>query len=247
MDDVPPTKAWRAEQEQLVGAATANHSSRAAALAASSAAAAASEAEWGELLADWQGARDLEPAATRARILAGVPDHHRGAVWQVMAQSHALSSKRPGAFRKLVETAAAGAPCEAAIVNDVTRIFPAHHFFRDLNGGGQVELFQVLKAFSVHKEHIGYCQGMGFVAGVALLYMPAEQAFWLLNTLTKPASARGYNMAGMYEAEVPLLTLSLFQLERVMEQKLPSVWRRLDELDIVTSMYIRMIPAVLFC
>jgi hypothetical protein len=73
---------------------------------------------------------------------------------------------------------------------DATRVFPGHPFFRELNGVGQRSLYMVLKAYSNMDTRTGYCQGMGFVAALLLLYMPAEPAFWLLARLLqvrKPA------------------------------------------------------------
>lgn len=42
---------------------------------------------------------------------------------------------------------------------------------------GQKALFNVLKAYSLHDMEVGYCQGMAFVAGILLLYLPEELAF----------------------------------------------------------------------
>lgn len=42
---------------------------------------------------------------------------------------------------------------------------------------GQESLFRVLKAYSLHDLEVGYCQGMAFVAGILLMYLPQEPAF----------------------------------------------------------------------
>jgi len=67
------------------------------------------------------------------------------------------------------------------IERDLHRNFPTHEMF----GGayeriGQAELFRVLKAYSVLNPVDGYCQAMAPVAGLLLMTMPAEQAFWCL-------------------------------------------------------------------
>ena len=59
-------------------------------------------------------------------------------------------------------------------MNDITRVFPTHPFFRQLNGVGQRSLYAVLKAYSNKDTQTGYCQGMGFVAGLCLLHMPEQ-------------------------------------------------------------------------
>lgn len=45
---------------------------------------------------------------------------------------------------------------------------------------GQTLLRRVLRAYANYDEEVGYCQGMGFIAGMFLTYMPEEEAFWQL-------------------------------------------------------------------
>ena len=59
---------------------------------------------------------------------------------------------------------------------------------------GQRQLMNVLKAYSVHNPDVGYCQGMGFIAGLLLLHMQEEDSFWLLTRLTS-----AYGMEGLYK------------------------------------------------
>lgn len=40
------------------------------------------------------------------------------------------------------------------------------------------KLQEVLQAFTIHNPNIGYCQGMNFIAGMALLFLDKEDAFW---------------------------------------------------------------------
>lgn len=46
--------------------------------------------------------------------------------------------------------------------------------------GGQASLRRVLKAYSLHDNDVGYCQGMNFIAAMFLTLMPEEEAFWML-------------------------------------------------------------------
>ena len=48
------------------------------------------------------------------------------------------------------------------------RTFPGNPFFQS-KGDGQVALFNLLKAYSSYDLDVGYCQGMGFLAGLLLL------------------------------------------------------------------------------
>lgn len=58
---------------------------------------------------------------------------------------------------------------EGEILKDISRTFPLHPLFRDLNGIGQRILGNVLLSCSIYNKKIGYCQGMNFVAGIFIL------------------------------------------------------------------------------
>lgn len=63
------------------------------------------------------------------------------------------------------------------------RQFPSHEIFASKGGSGQQDLYKVLKAYSLLKPEIGYCQGQAPLASVLLMVMPAEHAFWSLVSL----------------------------------------------------------------
>ena len=47
---------------------------------------------------------------------------------------------------------------------------------------GQTALFNTLKAYSVYDKRVGYCQGMGFIIALLLLYMTEEVQSLRLST-----------------------------------------------------------------
>ena len=51
------------------------------------------------------------------------------------------------------------------------RTFPTHAYFINPLGRGQLSLFNILKAYSLLDEEVGYCQGLSFVAGVLLMHV----------------------------------------------------------------------------
>lgn len=51
------------------------------------------------------------------------------------------------------------------------RTFPAHPYFMQTLGPGQLALFNVLKAYSLLDQEVGYCQGLSFVGGILLLHV----------------------------------------------------------------------------
>lgn len=51
------------------------------------------------------------------------------------------------------------------------RTFPAHPYYMQTLGPGQLALFNVLKAYSLLDQEVGYCQGLSFVGGILLLHV----------------------------------------------------------------------------
>lgn len=63
------------------------------------------------------------------------------------------------------------------------RTFPTHPYFSAQLGAGQLSLYNILKAYSLLDQEVGYCQGLSFVAGILLLHMGEEEAFHMLKFL----------------------------------------------------------------
>lgn len=51
---------------------------------------------------------------------------------------------------------------------------------------------QVLRAYCLHNSSIGYCQGMNFIAGTAMLFLGAEDTFWFLVAITEKYFHQSY-------------------------------------------------------
>ena len=54
---------------------------------------------------------------------------------------------------------------------DADRTFPHHPYFKKSSGRGQTALYNVLKAYSVLDKEVGYCQGLGFIAGLFVIHV----------------------------------------------------------------------------
>ncbi|KAK2979322.1 hypothetical protein RJ640_013286 [Escallonia rubra] len=63
------------------------------------------------------------------------------------------------------------------IEKDLPRTFPGHPA---LDENGRNALRRLLTAYARHNPSVGYCQAMNFFAGLLLLLMPEENAFWAL-------------------------------------------------------------------
>ncbi|XP_051134859.1 uncharacterized protein LOC127254041 [Andrographis paniculata] len=182
---------------------------------------------------NWMHYVRRKPHVVKRRIRKGIPDCLRGLVWQLLSGSRDLLLLNPGVYEQLVmyETSAS----ELDIIRDISRTFPSHIFFQQRHGQGQTSLYNVLKAYSVFDRNVGYVQGMGFVAGLLLLYMSEEDAFWLLVALMKGAVHTP--MEGLYLAELPLVQQYLFQLDHLVKDYMPKLGEQFTQEMINPSMY----------
>lgn len=182
---------------------------------------------------DWKHYARRKPNVVKRRIRKGIPDCLRGLVWQLVSGSRDLLLMHQGVYEQLVlyETSAS----ELDIIRDISRTFPSHVFFQQRHGPGQRSLYNVLKAYSVYDRAVGYVQGMGFLAGLLLLYMSEEDAFWLLVALLKGAVHSP--MEGLYLVGLPLVQQYLFQFERLVKEQLPRLGAHFEEEMINPSMY----------
>merc|ERR1719235_1049723 len=124
------------------------------------------------------------------------------------------------------------APCESDIVRDINRTFPKHVLYRDRQGLGQQQLLNVLRAYSVFNPEVGYCQGMGFICGLLLMYMREDDAFLMLISLLE-----NYRMSGLFMPNLPLLNKYFFQLQRLLEMHMPLLYNHLAQQGVEPTMY----------
>lgn len=166
---------------------------------------------WGIVISDYTGFAAERPEELAQAIAKGIPATLRGMMWQHMAASKDLELE--STYIKLLKETSTH---EKSITRDLGRTFPHHAFFTDGHGIGQENLFNVLKAYSLHDPQVGYCQGLPFVVAALLLNMPDEEAFSLLVRLMQV-----YDLRGHYLPEMPKLQMRLFQFDRLVEELLP--------------------------
>ncbi|KAK3286695.1 hypothetical protein CYMTET_5762 [Cymbomonas tetramitiformis] len=107
------------------------------------------------------------------------------------------------------------------IEKDLARTFPGHPA---MEGGGRAALRRLLTAYARFNPGVGYCQGMNFVAGMLLLHMPEEAAFWSLCALVEDVFP-GYYSQAMVAAQVDQLVL-----QQLVDENLPQVGKRMESL-----------------
>ena len=63
------------------------------------------------------------------------------------------------------------------------RTFPGHPYFSMQLGNGQLALFNLLKAYSLMDQDVGYCQGLSFVAGILLMHVSTSLLYMFTHLL----------------------------------------------------------------
>eukprot|EP00929_Paragymnodinium_shiwhaense_P085524 TRINITY_DN45934_c1_g1_i1.p1 TRINITY_DN45934_c1_g1~~TRINITY_DN45934_c1_g1_i1.p1 ORF type:complete len:411 (-),score=115.13 TRINITY_DN45934_c1_g1_i1:37-1269(-) len=187
--------------------------------------------QWRVICIDFHRFRAKWPDKCKLLIRQGIPEFLRGSVWQKLALSRELLQKHPAdVYDQMCRVKSA--PCEGDIVRDINRTFPKHVLYRDRQGLGQQQLLNVLRAYSVFNAEVGYCQGMGFICGVLLMYMREDDAFLMLISLLE-----NYRMEGLFMPNLPLLNKYFFQLQRLLEMQMPLLYNHLVQQGVEPTMY----------
>jgi hypothetical protein len=113
---------------------------------------------------------------------------------------HKALEKQPGLFERL-DSQPGNDSINDEITKDLHRQFPTHEIFARKDGSGQQDLYRILKAYSILKPEIGYCQGQAPLAAVLLMIMPAEHAFFCLCSLCD-LYLQGYFAPGLEELQL---------------------------------------------
>eukprot|EP01083_Nonionella_stella_P083472 230847_1 len=186
--------------------------------------------KWISMLNDWKRFSKKHPDKVKSRIRKGIPEPVRGKVWYSLTPAEKYRQKFPDVYQKLLRREAD--EIEAVIIRDLDRTFPKHVMFSD-KASGQTALYNVLKAYSLYDPKLGYCQGMGFVSALLLMYMGEEETFWVLVCLMRGK----YQLHGCYRPGFPTLQKRFFQFERLMDKFSPKVMRHFRECDLPCMMY----------
>lgn len=109
------------------------------------------------------------------------------------------------------------------IEKDLPRTFPGHPA---LDEGGRNALRRLLTAYARHNPSVGYCQAMNFFAGLLLLLMPEENAFWALMGIIDDYFY-GYYSEEMTESQVDQLVF-----EELVRERFPKLVNHLDYLGV---------------
>ncbi|GMP22807.1 hypothetical protein CsSME_00000659 [Camellia sinensis var. sinensis] len=180
-------------------------------------------------------------------VRGGVPMALRGELWQAFVGVPARRSEKyyqdllgaennssnsveqqslqSGKSSKGSNTCAVSVPekWKGQIEKDLPRTFPGHPA---LDENGRNALRRLLTAYARHNPSVGYCQAMNFFAGLLLLLMPEENAFWTLVGIIDDYFD-GYYSEEMIESQVDQLVF-----EELVRERFPKLVNHLDYLGV---------------
>lgn len=202
-------------------------------------------------------------------IRRGIPPEWRGNAWFFYAGGYEKLNKHVGVYEKIVkDTQGIQNKDTEVIERDLNRTFPDNIYFNenclllgtvspnDLPGPetGMIKaLRRVLVAFAHYQPQIGYCQLLNFLAGLLLLFMDEERAFWMLVILTERIIPKVHlaNLEGVHTDQgvlmlcikeyIPRMWTMLgknMEGEQVSEDKILS---RLPPVTLVTSLWFMLV------
>eukprot|EP00667_Euglena_gracilis_P005916 EG_transcript_5963 len=158
-------------------------------------------------------------------IRYGIPDELRGKIWQWLVIDGEARQRRDRYFGLYDKLKASRSMDDKAIARDLHRTFPKVEAFIERGGEGQTNLSNVLNAYANFDHKVGYAQGMAFVAGLLLMHMDEEMAFWTFVSLMQDPV---YHLRILYGHGVGGLHLMMFQVDSLVKQQLPEVWAHLN-------------------
>eukprot|EP01105_Mastigella_eilhardi_P015138 TRINITY_DN3443_c0_g1_i5.p1 TRINITY_DN3443_c0_g1~~TRINITY_DN3443_c0_g1_i5.p1 ORF type:complete len:273 (+),score=89.35 TRINITY_DN3443_c0_g1_i5:278-1096(+) len=101
--------------------------------------------------------------------------------------------------------------------------------FKTPYGPGQISLFNVLHAYSIYDSVLGYTQGMADFAGLFLMHMPEEDAFWMLVQLMGDDK---YKMQGLLLEGFPFLHKVCYMQGLILKRKTPRFYTYMQSKNI---------------
>ncbi|KAI4499358.1 hypothetical protein M0802_005618 [Mischocyttarus mexicanus] len=188
--------------------------------------------KWEKMTKQWESSSTKEKL--RRRIYKGIPNRFRGQVWTLLLGIKTLKEEQAGKYDEMLKLARHWSTEIRQIDADVARQYRDHINYRERYSIKQRSMFYVLAAYSMYNMEVGYCQGMSVLAGLLLLYMDEEDAFWGLSVLL---ADKKYSMHGFYVDGFPKLNRFIEHHDKIMNKFLPKLKRKLDKCGCDSILY----------
>uniref|UniRef100_A0A1Y1KQ89 USP6 N-terminal-like protein n=1 Tax=Photinus pyralis TaxID=7054 RepID=A0A1Y1KQ89_PHOPY len=188
--------------------------------------------KWLKMLKSWNSSASKEKL--HKRIYKGIPNSLRPQVWCKLLNLEKIKSENKGTYAEMTRLARLHSTDARQIDSDVNRQFREHIIYRERYGIKQQSLYNVLTAYAMYNSEVGYCQGMSGLAGVLLMYMDEEDAFWATHVLL---TGQKYMMHGLYKEGFPKLTRFLAHHDRILHKFMPKLKKHFDKHGLDSILY----------
>lgn len=188
--------------------------------------------KWLKMLKSWDSPSTREKL--HKRIYKGLPNSLRSQVWCKLLNLDEVKRQNKGKYVEMCRLARKWSTDARQIDSDVNRQFREHIHYRERYSIKQQSLFSVLTAYAMYNTEVGYCQGMSGLAGVLLMYMDEEDAFWALSELL---CNKKYAMHGLYIEGFPKLTRFLAHHDKILNKFAPKLKKHFDKHGLDAILY----------
>ncbi|ORZ10790.1 rab-GTPase-TBC domain-containing protein [Absidia repens] len=194
--------------------------------------------KWRSLLEENNGEWPQRTSKFKRYVRKGIPPEFRRQAWLHYSGAEEKMNCHVGVYEQCVEKAMAlGVDSEHLdiIERDLHRTFPDNDKFRSTSRSpvatprpqdDDVPAIQALRrllyAFSVYSPSIGYCQSLNYIAGLLLLFMAEEEAFWtfvvLVHDILPP---------NVYDVTMEGASIDQNILMMLLSERCPLIWQRI--------------------
>ncbi|KAJ8981935.1 hypothetical protein NQ317_002106 [Molorchus minor] len=181
------------------------------------------ERKWLKMLSQWNFYMDRNYRKIKERCRKGVP-------MSIRPRLVIPLRREPTKYEDCLR-AEGDSKCIEDIKKDIHRQFPLHEMFSSEDKPGQQELFNVLKAYTIHFPEIGYCQAQAPVAAFLLMHMPAVQAFWCLVSISNKY------LEDYYSPTMEVVQRDGYILQGLLKKVCPPVYRHLKRVNAEPMFY----------
>uniref|UniRef100_A0A182F9E9 Uncharacterized protein n=1 Tax=Anopheles albimanus TaxID=7167 RepID=A0A182F9E9_ANOAL len=168
-------------------------------------------------------------AKVRKRVFKGIPEKVRREAWSKLLNLKEVMDGNPGKYNDMLLLARQWSTEARQIDSDVNRQFREHLDFRERYSPKQKSLFNILVAYSVYNT-----EGMSALAGLLLMYMEEEEAFWALSILL---ANKKYAMHGLFIEGFPKLNRFLAHHDKIIAKFIPKLKKHFDQYHLDSILY----------
>lgn len=199
--------------------------------------------KWFKMRAVWTLSSSQKKVKERCR--KGIPNDAREWAWYNISNASRFSGIYPSVQDNPQQLPLVNSPKASTthddIERDIPRTFPRHQLFLVKNGQGQSSLRRLLQCYADYDPEVGYCQGMGFIAGMFLTYMDEKRALSTFIAALSGPSNKGnflpFKLREMYLPSMSGAQRCLYVFEQLGKRHLGSLWAHLEDQGMHPTMY----------